>query len=126
MLVPSHIAMVSPLRTSWTVVLVLVDLVIVFGFPHLFLPLLPLLQLQNSYVSNERLCIALRLSPPLPLQPAPIASTIPLMESSHLEDYPPPRSEASKRPHSTPLFQRHTKRSGGCRSLAFALVFCFP
>ena len=36
-------------------------------FSHPCLPLLPLLRLQNSYVSNERLFIALRLSRPLAL-----------------------------------------------------------
>ena len=67
MLVPSPIIMVFLVRTSWTVAFVLVDLVIMFGFPHLCLSLLALLRLQNSYPLNERLCIALRLSPPLPL-----------------------------------------------------------
>ena len=41
------------------VALVLVDLVIVSGFPHFCLPLLPLLRLQNLYVLNEHLGIAL-------------------------------------------------------------------
>ena len=63
MLMPSLIVM----QTSWTVALVLVDLVVVFGFPHLCLPLAPLLRLQNLYVPNEHLCITLRLLPPLPL-----------------------------------------------------------
>ena len=66
-LVPSPIMMVSLMRTSWTVALVLVDLVFMFGFPHLCLPLLPLLRLQNLYVPNEHLCITLRLLSPLPL-----------------------------------------------------------
>ena len=46
---------------------------------------------------------------------APIASTVPLMEGSLLEDHSPPRSEVSKRPNSSPLSQRHTKRGGGSR-----------
>ena len=47
--------------------LILVDVVIVFGFPYPCLSLLTLLGLQNSYLPNERLFIALLLSQPLPL-----------------------------------------------------------
>ena len=49
---------------------------------------------------------------------APISSTVPLMEGSISDDYPPPRSEISKCPNSSPLSQGHTKRSGGSRSVA--------
>ena len=58
----SPVVMVSLMQTFWTVALVLVDLVVVSGFPHLLL-----LRLQNLYVPNEHLCIALRLLPSLPL-----------------------------------------------------------
>ena len=67
MLVPSPIVMVSLMQTFWTVALVLVDQVVVSGFLHLCLLLLPLLRLQNLYVQNKDLCITLRLLPPLPL-----------------------------------------------------------
>ena len=49
---------------------------------------------------------------------APITSTVPLMEGSLLEGCPPPRSEVSKHPHSSPFCQLHTKRIGQSRSIA--------
>ena len=40
-----------------------------------------------------------------------------MIENSILDDPPPPRSKVSKRPNSSPLFQRHTKYSCGSRSV---------
>ena len=122
--------------------MVLVDLVVVSGFPHLCLTLLPLLPFHNLYVPNERLCKTLQLLTTITTSRfATIASTVPLMEGSLLVDRSPPRSEVSKRPHSSQLSQRHNKRSGGSRPVAsssrasasFSQVFaetgaqpCFP